>query len=57
MCAVWRKRISFSVEGEGEIIGDATISANPRAVSSALLRVDSFYPESRKNKGESPRTV
>ena len=32
-CVVWLKRISFfTVEGEGEIIGDAAIGANPRAV-------------------------
>ena len=39
MCAVWQKEnIVFTVEGEGEIIGDATIGANPRAVEFGSAR-------------------
>ncbi len=46
------------VEGEGEIIGDATIGANPRAVEfgSAPVLIRSTR-KAGKNKGESPRTV
>lgn len=33
MCVVWQKEnIVFTVEGEGRIIGDASINANPRTV-------------------------